>query len=244
MTERLTNARLLDLWEAGRQLSPYQAADLLLRATLPPETAATVDRWTIGQRDRHLLRLREALFGDALDGVAHCPRCGEKVEFTLSTRNLLLPAPDDTPPEHSLETGEYRVTFRAPTLGDLAAALPQPDAQTALLARCITAATRADQPVPADALPPAVLGQLSAAIGKADPQAQIDLALDCPACAYTWQAPFDILHYLWREIDVWARRVLREVHLIAGAYGWPEAEILRLSPARRRLYLELILGVS
>ena len=34
-------------------------------------------------------------------------------------------------------------------------------------------------------------------------------------------------------------RILREVHTLAAAYGWSEAEILALSPARRRVYLEL-----
>ena len=68
----------------------------------------------------------------------------------------------------------------------------------------------------------------------ADPMADIHLALNCPSCEHKWEAPFDIVAFLWREISAAARRLLREVHTLASAYGWTETEILALSPARRR----------
>jgi hypothetical protein len=34
--------------------------------------------------------------------------------------------------------------------------------------------------------------------------------------------------------------VLREVHILASAYGWREDDILAMSPARRRIYLEML----
>ena len=37
-----------------------------------------------------------------------------------------------------------------------------------------------------------------------------------------------------------AKRLLMDVHLLARAYGWSEAEVLALSPARRRFYLEMV----
>jgi hypothetical protein len=33
---------------------------------------------------------------------------------------------------------------------------------------------------------------------------------------------------------------LREVHVLASANGWSEAEILALSPQRRQRYLEIV----
>jgi hypothetical protein len=39
-----------------------------------------------------------------------------------------------------------------------------------------------------------------------------------------------------------ARRFLDEVHVLARAYGWAEAEILRLSEARRSAYLQRVLA--
>lgn len=50
---------------------------------------------------------------------------------------------------------------------------------------------------------------------------------------------FDIGAYLWEEVDAWADRTLRDVHLLAASYGWSERDILDLSPARRGRYLEL-----
>ena len=81
---------------------------------------------------------------------------------------------------------------------------------------------------------------LESRMAQADPQANIQLALGCPACGHSWLALFDIVGFFWREIDTWARRVLRDIHTLALAYGWSEAEILALSPWRRQFYLEMV----
>ena len=81
----------------------------------------------------------------------------------------------------------------------------------------------------------AVIRELAAG----DPQAEVLLSLRCPACEHEWSTPFDILAYLWDEIDDWARRLLSEVHTLASAYGWSERDVLGMSARRRRLYLEM-----
>ena len=53
---------------------------------------------------------------------------------------------------------------------------------------------------------------------------------------------FDILSFFWGEIQICARRLLREVHALASAYGWTESEILSLSTTRRHAYLEMVGG--
>ena len=40
-------------------------------------------------------------------------------------------------------------------------------------------------------------------------------------------------------MHAWARRTLRDVHVLARAYGWREADVLALSPTRRQIYVEL-----
>jgi hypothetical protein len=40
-------------------------------------------------------------------------------------------------------------------------------------------------------------------------------------------------------LTTWVRRLLREVHTLALAYGWREADILNMSARRRRFYLEM-----
>ena len=77
-------------------------------------------------------------------------------------------------------------------------------------------------------------------MSAADPQADVELALACQSCGATWSAPFDIAGFLWAEIHAWAQQLLRDVHLLARAYGWREPDVLALSPVRRNLYLELM----
>jgi hypothetical protein len=61
----------------------------------------------------------------------------------------------------------------------------------------------------------------------------------CPVCGHAGQTLFDIAGYLWEEIRTQAQRLLHEVHALARAYGWREGDILALSAARRRAYLEM-----
>ncbi len=88
-------------------------------------------------------------------------------------------------------------------------------------------------------MPDQVVAAIAESMEALDPCADILLELKCGACGNEWQAPFDILGYFWAELAVHARRLLREVDVLARAYGWREADILSLSGRRRRAYLEL-----
>jgi hypothetical protein len=83
---------------------------------------------------------------------------------------------------------------------------------------------------------------LNDALAEADPQADIELALACPACGQVSRHEFDVLAFFWSELQAWARNLLLEVHALAQAYGWTEPQVLALSPRRRRLYLEILRG--
>lgn len=75
---------------------------------------------------------------------------------------------------------------------------------------------------------------------ECDPQAEVLLQLTCPSCQREWMITFDIVSFLWIEIHAHAKRLLQEVHTVARAYGWHEADILALSPVRRQFYLEMV----
>lgn len=77
---------------------------------------------------------------------------------------------------------------------------------------------------------------------QADPQANVQLNVSCPACSHQWQMTFDILSFFWTEISAWAQRILREVHVLASAYGWHEADVLAMSSMRRQCYLQMVGG--
>jgi hypothetical protein len=55
-----------------------------------------------------------------------------------------------------------------------------------------------------------------------------------------WRAAYDIASSLWQDIEYRSQRVVADVHRLAAAYAWSEADILAMSAARRRLYLAMI----
>ena len=137
----------------------------------------------------------------------------------------------------------YEVHFRLPNSLDLAAIANDSDVGSArerLASNCIVQACRDGLPVAVDTVPESVIEAVTAQMVEGDPLAEMQLALTCPACGHSWQSMFDIAPFLWREISTEAKRLLREVHILAQAYGWREADILSMSAARRQLYIEMV----
>lgn len=239
----LSVAQLLDVWEFGRAASPGERALLLLGAAEPDLTPEQLADLSVGRRDAALLRLRAQTFGGILACLSACPHCGERVEMDLPVEDILLPPPADTPPELTVVAGDYRVLFRLPASFDLVV-LGREGAGVAperrLLHRCIIEAYQGSEERSSAELPDEVVDAVAGRMAEVDPQAEVELALTCPACATRWQAVFDIVAFFWREIDAWALRLLHEVHTLASTYGWSERDILALPPWRRHFYLELI----
>lgn len=220
---------------------PLQRAMTLLALAWPQTSVDDWARVSIGERDRRLLQLRDELFGSKLEAIAICPKCAARLELVFSTRDLqTLEAETSTSPEpRRLESGGYEVDYRLPTSADLLEVANNPSqARELLLERCID--VRNDGvAIPAAELPGPLVKLLGEKMAQADPQAEVQLDLDCPACLHRWSTVFDILSYLWGEIEEWAERLLRDVHSLASAYGWSERDIIAMSARRRRLYLEM-----
>jgi len=141
----------------------------------------------------------------------------------------------------SLSLADFEVSFRLPNSLDLAATEDQRDitaARDRLLERCLLVVRHNGEETSTDQLPTSVVDTIIERMVQADPQADVQLALTCSACSHQWQAIFDIASFFWSEIDAWAHHLLREVHTLAYAYGWREADILAMSPRRRQLYVE------
>ncbi len=238
-----TASELLDAWEHGRFQPPVARARLLLALAVPAASPEDLDRFGIGRRDQELLDFRERVFGPRMAGVAQCPACAQEVELDFPVTDVRARAAIDAVEPQTLRFDGYDLRFRLPTCDDLAAvaALGDPPGRRAgLLRRCVTEARRGGEAAPAESLPDAVAAALSARMSELDPQGDIRLDLRCPECAGRWQAPLDVASYLWSEIHSWAERMLRDVHTLAAAYGWREADILTMGPSRRQAYLELI----
>jgi hypothetical protein len=243
----LTASELISLWERGAG-SASAARGLLLLATGAGEMPAGVTGHVpVGQRDAWLLELRERTFGPDLSCLAACPACGEDLECRLNTADLRVAEASGDSPDTGwpLRVGEHEITFRLPTAGDLLTLLSEAEVsenRLRLLNNCLLSARREGQAIAAEELPDSVAEAVSARMAELDPQADLRLRLDCPECGHQWEAPFDIVSFFWKEIHAAATRLLREVHELASAYGWREADILALTPPRRQAYLELIRG--
>jgi len=132
--------------------------------------------------------------------------------------------------------------FRLPNSLDLAALLGCQNpvaARSLLVQRCVLQTSRDGVPVAGSELPAETITKLAQRMAECDPQAEVLLDLCCPACDHSWQAPFDIVAFFWAELAAQAKRLLSEVHALARAYGWREAEILGMSARRRQFYLEM-----
>lgn len=234
---------LLQAWESGLEQAPARRA-LALLACAGGEPHDALAALPVGVRDAGLFRLRRALFGDTIAALAQCPACGERLDVSFGI--------DDVCPPSLLQTGEgaaavrtlhscgYEIAYRLPNSADLLSLAHDDAAPAQLLRRCVASVTHGGQALAPDALPPAAVAALGEAMAAADPLARIELALSCPGCAHAWNDLLDIGAFLWKEVDAWARRTLHDVHTLARAYGWSEAEILSMTARRRDIYLDMV----
>lgn len=236
---------LLTVWERGIALTPAQRARELLSSAWPQTREEELGRLSIGQRDGQLLMLREALFGREMPAMVTCPRCSERLELTCDTTQMHADLCDEVQETFSLSVAGYDIDFRPPTMQDAIAAADEKDptlSSQAILRRCLLSVRHGDVSITSAEVPSEVVEVVAQRMAKADSLADIHLSLSCPHCAHHWRSAFDIVSFLWGEIDAWARRMLSDVHVLASAYGWNERDIVTLSPVRRQFYLQAVGG--
>ncbi len=251
MIEPLSASKLLEIWEHGANCTPLERALIILNHVFPRVPTSRLGNLTIGQRDLCLLHLRELTFGSHINGLAECPACHERLELAFDASDLCAPGvslpdlemTDQLNTESSFQMEEFEVTFRQPTSDDLTSLAASTDSALVrgkLLEACVISVRQNGETATASDLPPAVQTAMIERMAEADPLTNLTLAATCPACGHAWQIIFDIASYFWSEINVWAARLMSEVHMLASTYGWREADILAMSAWRRGRYLELI----
>ncbi|HWO26249.1 MAG TPA: hypothetical protein VNO30_46295 [Kofleriaceae bacterium] len=242
----LSSDVLLAVWERSHRRHPIERALAVLHAAWPGVEIGAWARAPVGQRDCGLLGLHEALFGTELITITRCPRCSERLEsaFKASDVRVRVPAAPVAPAPRQLHAQDYAIDYRLPTSEDLlelvARGLDTASAARELLRRCIVSAQKAGRAVDPITLPPAILAQLGEQMAAEDPEAEIHMRLTCPSCGHDWRISFDIVSYLWGELEEWVHQLLVDIHTLAGAYGWSERQILALSPVRRQLYVDMV----
>jgi hypothetical protein len=228
----LSDTDCLDVWDRGLHRHPLDQALLVLSVVLPGTSYDSLADWSLGRLNRALVEVHCRCFGSALSGWVACERCQEKLEFEIDARTVIGQEPAQDEP--------VRVngwTFRLPTARDLARAATAGEPAAAvcsLLESCQVA------PVDRGSWTDSDIEAIGEKMAAADPLAETRLILNCHNCGHEWTANFDIATFVWRQIGARGRRAVADVHALAHAYGWTEAQILSLTENRRAHYLEMV----
>jgi hypothetical protein len=230
----------LEAWEQANGLTLAGKGVALLALALPGTSLSELSALTLSQRDGALLELRAHLFGRQIRSVAACPACGDKAELTFDVDDVRDALRREAAPAVPPDGNGAHFSVRAATCGDLLAVdhlAPGEPRRTALMHRCIRGSTEEEDSTPVDL---AVRADLADSIAACDPAANLQIPLTCLSCGKAWSSRFEVVRFLWQELDAWAQRMLAEVHLLACAYGWAERTIISMSPWRRQAYLEML----
>jgi len=241
----LSAQELLYTWEVALRAHSVERAITILEMAFPEVSRDELIALSVGQRDARLLAIREAIFGSHMAGFAVCPACQERLEFAFDVSDIRVLPENWAPPEQVQEVSieGFNLSYRLPNSSDLAQIACFQDVMAArdlLLQRCVLRAYQDNVEVEVAALPESIIGILGRHMLEADPQAEVQIDLSCPVCAHNWLVIFDIVPFFWSEICAQAKRLMREVHMLARAYGWSETDILAISAARRQFYLEMV----
>ena len=212
---------LIDRWDTGAG----QTAHRRLAALLGDEAELADD--TLGRRNRRLIALHEHWVDRPIMAHVACPQCGTANEFALPL--AAMKEQDDPSPD--VRANVAGRSFRLPTMADLAAVGADP---VALAQRC---AVGRHPP-----LAPDRLRTLGDAFEALDPLAKLAVTSHCNKCGEAVAADVDLAEFVVAELTRFVDLLLRDVDVIAGAYGWGERDILALPPERRARYVALIAG--
>jgi hypothetical protein len=200
---------------------------------MPEREMTELAAMPLAERNATLLRLHALTFGPTVEGFAVCAECGEQLEFAMDAEDMartLRAAEPETWVEADRQMG-----MRPANSSDLAASMEaasEDDAQALLLARTLgvedTDLVRAKRTDWVDRFE------------RLNASAEIRCVLPCAHCGARAALDFDVAGFVWREIQVAARRLMAEIHRLASAYGWSEKAVVRMSAARRAAYLEML----
>lgn len=241
----LSSIVIPDIWERGYGQPMYRRALFVLAAASPEMSIESLEKLSIGSRDARLLKVHELTFGPELIGTTRCMCCNGSIEIKVTTFELFegTDNQDQKKEIFRMQAGDYKITFRLPCTKDLEETDKSSTGKTMrsyLFNRCIASAVRGETVIDPKVLPVSVTNSVIAEIARRDALSDMHFSSVCRNCGNKWIAPFDIVSFLWSEIEARAIRLMQEVNQLASVYGWNEREILSLSPLRRNMYLNIV----
>ena len=212
-----------------------EAVTDLLRACTVGSDGAGVDvdllgELSLGDRLAALLALAGGFDGAPLRASMRCISCGEQLEALLPVSELLAYHEKAAAARVSVQLGEALVSLRVPTARDLARW-----GDGVSLERMVRELVSDDNSLP-EPLPPDLLTSIERALAEVDPLVDFKLNTACPECGTSALYELDLQALALSRLRRERAELVANVHRLASAYHWSEAEILAVPPARRNLY--------
>ena len=199
-----------------------------------------IDGLPVTDLDTLYLALRRMYFGDTLRAEATCPArdCQKRVDISFRIGDFLayhqprMPAGLQTTDEPGwFRIGDCQAQFRLPSAADLLAVRGRHNPEQLLAERCVQPGGQR----------PSVLRRLQNAMSAMAPNLCDELEATCPECQAAIRLQFDPQKYVLSELRADASSIHDDVHTLAFAYHWHEADILALPRRRRTRYVEMAL---
>jgi len=223
---------LADL-EVDVRAAPPQVTTAILRECLSQEASAfneqTIWDWTVNRRLQALLAVTIATRGARWIHTAICGHtdCSAAMDLPLSLWDFQR-RQDPLTVSCILDDG-HKLTVTVPRGRDQLSWLQQGSSDiTSMLASLLPAN---------ESVSAAIAAIVDAALTEADPLTTLTLYTVCPECGGDNQLPLDLEALCLGLLAQEGSRLLDQIHQLALAYHWSEAEILAIPPARRREYL-------
>ena len=238
-----SDKELLSIWEFGVNHSVLETNLFLLSHAYPEFNLNQIMSLPIGERDARLLQIREHQFGTLFHNTSNCSACGQKMEWETPIDQLKLQKIKNEFEVESieLEEGNHLLSFRLPNSHDVMEVISlnaREEKVDLLLQKCILKSSTLISD--SASMNPELKLRMIAEMEARDPQANIVMNLKCAECENEWSITFDIMQYLWSEINEWAIQLMKDIYLLAKNFSWSESQILGMSRFRRNLFVNML----
>jgi hypothetical protein len=227
----------LDLSDSDRPgLVTRLLALCLARFTGVPDAEAVAWDWTVAERLQGLLAIVLATRTDLPPVSTRCQASGCRTSMQIELDLTAFVAEARRDPVVCRVAGDQRVTARLPRGVDQRH-WRDTKADSASMATRLVERVEGRIPERGWRVPPDWLDQLAAALAERDPLTALQLSAACPNCGHINVVDFDLEGWLLRLLAEAQDGLLDDVHGLAVAYHWGEADICALPAQRRRAYL-------
>ncbi|GAB4191925.1 MAG: hypothetical protein Tsb002_21180 [Wenzhouxiangellaceae bacterium] len=198
---------------------------------------AMVATLSIGDRQYLLRQLAARLEPQPLWLNAVCGECGERFDVCYRHAEVPVKAATDDYPLVEVDTSQGQVTVRAPNGDDQQAIAQCPDEDDCLALLLSRIVQRCDdQPLEVADLSAEDIATIEGAAEAMAPEIASECISRCPHCRQDNRVALDV----YQRLQNGGSELFTDIHRLAAAYHWSEAEILSLPRQRRQIYLRLL----